>query len=158
MNSQQIDHVPQPSHHPLKRLISKQNGYGLRVLLTAVLITGIYIHLSILFLGHDLVIEHIVTPVFDMILAIPLTYAAILCWVNIRNIVYRGSWHRFGYGFVTFYFSISVPVHLRTYIVQSTEMLKAFPVWYSALIIPLMIWMFVFVRRLQFKQDTNRNP
>ena len=147
-----------PTHSTLKRateFLSRQNGYGLKTVITAVLLTGLYIHVSILFLWHDLVVQHIVTPAFDMLLTIPLTFAAIACWLAAPQVRFLSNRQRFAYGFVTFYFSISVPVHVRTYFVQSTELLKAFPVWYSLAIIPVMIWMLIFVRKLQFKQDTN---
>lgn len=130
-----------------------RRGYFLRPVAVATMVTGIFIHLNVLFLGHDLVIQHLVTPTFDKLLALPLTYAGVASWLAWRRVVHPGLWHRLAYGFLIFYLSISIPVHLRTYLTQSTEALKIFPAWYSALVIPVMLGLLVFSWRLCFREE-----
>jgi hypothetical protein len=58
----------------------RSNGYCLKAALVATLVTGLYLDTSVRFLGHELV-RHIATPQLDMVLAIPMTYAAIVSWI-----------------------------------------------------------------------------
>ena len=57
------------------------NGYYFKPAIIGTLLTGIYLHLSVLFLGHALVVRYIATPALDMLLAIPITYGAIMSWI-----------------------------------------------------------------------------
>ena len=127
------------------------NACGLKPALIATLITGIYLHLSVVFLGHELVVRHIATPKLDMLLAIPMTYAAIVSWIVWRRVVHPTRWHRFVYGVLAVYFTISIPFHVRTFIVGNTEIFKWFPVWYSVILLPFLVGLLVFSWRLRFR-------
>lgn len=129
----------------------KSTGYGLKPAIIGTLFTGIYLHLSVVFLGHALVMKHIVTPLFDMLLAIPITYGAIVSWIAWKRVIHPSAAHRFLYGVLAVYFTISIPFHVRTYLIGNTDLFLAFPVWYSAVLLPFLVALIVFTWRLQFK-------
>jgi len=129
----------------------RSNGYYFKPAIIATLITGLYLHLSVLFLGHRLVVDYIATPQLDMLLAIPMTYGAVLSWILWRRVVHPNAWHRFVYGVLAVYFTISIPFHVRTYITGNTEVFLKFPVWYSAMLLPYLAGLLVFGWRLKFK-------
>jgi hypothetical protein len=129
----------------------QRNAYFFKPAIVATLITGLYLHISVLFLGHRLVVDYIATPQLDMLLAIPMTYGAILSWILWRRVVHPSGWHRFVYGVLAVYFTISIPFHARTYLAGNTEVFLKFPVWYSAMLLPYLTGLLVFAWRLQFK-------
>lgn len=129
----------------------KRNGYYFKPAIIATLFTGIYLHVSVLFLGHRLVVDYIMTPQLDMLLAIPMTYGAILSWILWRRIVHPTGWHRFVYGVLAVYFTISIPFHVRAYLTGNTNVYLSFPAWYSAMLLPYLAGLLVFAWRLQIK-------
>jgi hypothetical protein len=131
----------------------QRKGYGLKPVIIGTLLIGMYLHATAIFLGVPLMIKHLVTPAFDMLFAIPITYGALAGWLNWNRVVHRSGWHTFAYGFLTVYFTASVPIHLRTYFTHNTDVLLAFPSWYSAALLPVLVALAVFTWRLQFKAD-----
>ena len=59
----------------------QEQGYYFRYAAVVTLITGMYLHITNLFIGQALLKQYILTPTFDMLLAIPMTYAAIVGWM-----------------------------------------------------------------------------
>jgi len=129
----------------------RRNAFFFKPAIIATLFTGIYLHLSVLFLGHRLVVDYIATPQLDRLLAIPMIYGAILSWVLWRRVKHPSGWHRFVYAVLAVYFTISIPFHVRTYLTGNTEVFLTFPVWYSAMLLPYLVGLLVFTWRLQFK-------
>lgn len=127
------------------------NGYYLKPVMIGTLFAGLYLHISVLFFGHALVLKHVVTPTFDMLLTIPMAYGAIVSWIVWRRVMHPNRWHRFIYGVLAVYFTISIPFHVRTYITGNTDMFTQFPVWYSAILLPFLTALIVFTWGLQFK-------
>ena len=117
------------------------------------LIIGMYLHVTSLFIGRDLLQQYILTPGFDMLLAIPMTYAGIVGWLSWRQLSFDRSWKKFLYGFILVYFTISIPIHVQTYLTQSTDYINAFPGWYSYFILVLMAGMLLFVWNLSYKSN-----
>ena len=103
--------------------------------------------------GRDLLQQYILTPGFDMLLAIPMTYAGIVGWLSWRQLSFDRSWKKFLYGFILVYFTISIPIHVQTYLTQSTDYINAFPGWYSYFILVLMAGMLLFVWNLSYKSN-----
>jgi hypothetical protein len=108
-------------------------------------------HLSVLFLGHRLVVDHIATPALDMLMAIPMTYGAIVSWILWRRVEHPSGWHRFVYGVLAVYFTVSIPFHVRTYLTGNTEIFLKFPMWHSAVLLPYLVSLVVFTWRLRFR-------
>src|SRR5262245_60215937 len=128
-----------------------RQGFGLRYAIAATLIAGMYLHLTRLLIPQDQFVQHVLTPTFVSVLAIPMTYAAIVSWIVWKRVVHPGLWHRILYGFLAVYFTISVPIHARTLITQSVDYVVAFPYWYSAAIQLVQLGLLVFAWHLQFE-------
>jgi hypothetical protein len=103
-----------------------------------------------LFIGRELLMRYVLTPTFDAVLAVPMTYAGIVGWMLWRRVVHPNRWHRFIYGFIIVYFTISIPIHVQTFITQRTDYILAFPWWYSYFILLVQVGMLAFTWRLRF--------
>jgi hypothetical protein len=128
-------------------------GYYFRYMAIATLIIGMYLHVTSLFIGRDLLRQYILTPGFDMLLAIPMTYAGIAGWLSWKQVSFDRTWKKFLYGFILVYFTISIPIHVQTYLTQSTDYINAFPGWYSYLILVVMTGMLLFVWNLSYRSS-----
>jgi hypothetical protein len=131
----------------------KNEGYYSKIATIITLIAGMYLHVTSLFIGRDLLKQYILTPQFDILLAIPMTYAGILGWLSWKKVVFDNSWKKFFYGFIMTYFTISIPIHVQTYLTQSTDYIDAFPSWYSYIILVLMTSMLLFIWNIRYKAE-----
>ena len=131
----------------------RSQGYYFRYAAIATLISGMYLHVTSLFIGRDLLQQFILTPGFDMLLALPMTYAGIAGWLSWKQVSIDRGWKKFFYGFILVYFTISIPIHVQTYLTQSTDYINAFPGWYSYFVLALMTVMILFVWNLSYKPD-----
>ncbi|MBK7317224.1 MAG: hypothetical protein IPO36_03720 [Anaerolineales bacterium] len=129
----------------------KMNGYFSNYAAIITVIGGIYLHLTSLFIGRELLKEHILTPAFDMVFAIPMAYAGIIGWLSWNKVVFDKGWKKFFYGFIMTYFTVSIPLHVQTYLTQSTGYIDAFPAWYSYPILVLMVLILVFMWNIRYK-------
>jgi uncharacterized membrane protein len=82
-----------------------------------------------------------------------MTYAGIVGWLSWKQVSFDQSWKKFIYGFILVYFTISIPIHVQTYLTQSTAYINAFPDWYSYFVLLLMTVMLIFVRNLSYKSQ-----
>jgi len=135
----------------------QNTGYYFRYAAITTLITGMYLHVTSLFIGRDLLRQYILTPGFDMLLAIPMTYAGIVGWLSWKQVSFVNGWQKFLYGFILVYFTISIPIHIQTFITQSTAYINVFPGWYSYFILVLMTIMIAFVWNLSYKPGITRS-
>jgi hypothetical protein len=131
----------------------QNHGFYFRYAALATLIMGMYLHVTSLFIGRDLLRQYILTPEFDMLLAIPMTYAGIVGWISWKQVSLDRGWKKFFYGFILVYFTISIPIHLQTLLTWSTAYINAFPSWYSYPILALMTLMLVFVWNLRYAAE-----
>jgi hypothetical protein len=129
----------------------KRHGYGLRYAIGATLVMGMYLHITRLLIGQALLLMYVLTPAADMALAVPMTYGAIVSWLVWKRVQHPALWHRLVYGFLACYFTLSIPIHIRTYFTGSPDFVSAFPIWYSAAILPIMAGLLIFALRLRFK-------
>lgn len=127
---------------------------ALKPAVSSVLLTGIYLHLSRLVFGPQLVLEHLLTPVFDAIFALPMTFAMCLLWFSLLQVEFASRWKRVVYIIIAMYFTISVPLHVRTMLAGNVNQFKAFPGWYSLLILPVLAAMLTFVLHLRWRGKT----
>lgn len=134
----------------------KMQGYFFRHAALITLISGMYLHVTSLFIGRDLLRQYILTPGFDMLLAIPMTYAGIVGWISWKQVSLDGGWKKYFYSFILVYFTASIPIHIQTYLTQSTAYINAFPGWYSYFVLALMTVMLVFVWNLKYKTEVTK--
>lgn len=126
---------------------------ALKPAVAAVLLTGTYLHTSRLVFGPDLVLQHLLTRTFDMVFAIPMTLAMVLLWAGLRHVSFAGKLAKGIYISIAVYFTISVPLHVRTMLAGNVEQFKVFPGWYSLVILPVLVSMLAFISRLQFRDS-----
>lgn len=133
------------------------NGYFSNYAAVITVIGGMYLHLTGLFIGRELLKQYILTPQFDMVFAIPMTYAGIAGWLAWNKVLFDRRWKKVFYGFIMTYFTISIPIHVQTYLTQSTDYIDVFPPWYSYPILLLMTAILLFAWNLKYKPVQNRS-
>lgn len=112
-------------------------GKGLalsRLAKPAVLITlgiGMYFHFTRLFIGTELLIKTIYTATFDAIFAIPMLLGVISFLPAWKRIVFRNKFEKTAVAITGVYFLASVPLHIQTWVTQSTGYIRVFPLWFS---------------------------
>lgn len=129
------------------------SGYYFRYAAILTLIAGLYLHITSLFIGRDLLKQYVLTPAFDMFLALPMIYAAIAGWLSWKQVSFDRGWKKVLYGLILVYFMISIPIHVQTYLTRSTDYIDAFPAWYSYPILGLLGSMLVFVWHIRYKPE-----
>src|SRR4051794_12213258 len=72
----------------------KRQGFAFRYAAMITILTGLYVHITRLFLGDDLLVQHVVTLLFDKLLIMPMAYAAITGLLAWRQMQFRGFWHK----------------------------------------------------------------
>ena len=135
-----------------------RHGYYGNVAAVVTLVLGIYAHVTRLFIGTDLLLQDVYTPAYDMVLALPMTYAALTGWLTWRRVEHPNRRHQIAYGFLLVYFTASVPLHVQTLVSRRTDYIRAFPEWYSWLILPVMIGLLVLAWRLRYRAMAPANP
>ena len=69
-------------------------------------------HLYRVIFGDDLALQYVVTPTTDMVLMIPMIYAAITGIVSYRRMVFVNRVHKIALTASLVYIAASVPLHL----------------------------------------------
>lgn len=131
----------------------KRQGYFFKYAAIATILVGVYLHVTRLFIGDDLLIRYVFTPRFDMLLALPMAYAGITGILSWRQVQFSGTAHKILYGLAVFYIAGSIPLHIATFFTQSTEFIRVFPMGFSLALLPwyaLVIW---FVANLRYKSS-----
>jgi len=131
----------------------QNKGYYANYVAVATIMMGVYLHVTRLFIGDDLLLQYVFTPVFDMVLAVPMAYAGILGILNWKRVQFHNTMHKIGYGLATFYIAGSIPLHVQTYLTWSTDYITWFPIWYSAALMPLYASIILLMWRLKYKQS-----
>ncbi len=103
-----------------------------RFFVVATLLIGAYAHITNLIFGTDLVISHVMTPLVDSLFVFPMAAGAFSIWMARNEFDFRNRLEKGVVIFTMVYFTASLPIHMSTWFTHSTELLKAFPVWYSA--------------------------
>jgi hypothetical protein len=96
-------------------------------------VMGIYLHVSRWVFGNELLMQYLLTPTFDKVHAIPMTYAAISGVVGWKYLRFRSRGHRVVSIVILGFIAISVPLHVATYFGASMARFSVFPIWYSVL-------------------------
>jgi len=73
---------------------------------------GFFLHLFRVIFGNDLALQYVVTPESDMLLLIPMTYAAITGILSYRRMVFANRVHKVALTASLVYITASVPLHL----------------------------------------------
>ena len=148
---------PSPSHS-MDRSSStwsenfKRRGYYFQYVAIATILGGLYMHISRVFLGDDLLIQYIFTPLFDQILTIPMLYAGVTGLLIWNRIDFHGIKHKIAYGLALFYIAGSVPLHVwNAYLNDTTEYIRWFPLWFTFVLFPIYTGIIMLMWRLPLK-------
>jgi hypothetical protein len=132
----------------------KQEGFYFRPLGILVIATGFYLHLTRLFVGDTILIQYILTPMFDQLFAIPMALAGIAGLMSWKRMEFRSTGHKVFVCVIVIYITVSIPLHIATYFTQSTEFTRIFPLWLSAVYLPFFTAVIMALLRLRYK-DAN---
>jgi len=129
----------------------KQEGFYFRPLAVLVIAIGFYLHLTRLFVGDTILIQYILTPLFDQLFAIPMTLAGIAGILSWNRMEFRSKSHKAFVRFIVIYITVSIPIHIATYFTHSTEFTRLFPIWLSAVYLPFFSAVILAILRLRYK-------
>ena len=98
----------------------KRQGFYARQVAILTILGGLYMHITRLFLGDDLVLRYVYTPLYDMVLTVPMLYAGVVGLLTWNRIQFRGTAHKIAYGLAWFYIAGSVPLHIWNAYINNT--------------------------------------
>jgi hypothetical protein len=94
------------------RDVYRRHGYFFKEVAMLTIGIGFFLHLFRVIFGDDLALQYAVTPESDMLLLIPMTYAAITGVLSYRRMVFANRVHRVALTASLVYITASVPLHL----------------------------------------------
>lgn len=110
---------------------------------------GMVMHACNWLYGSEVFMHTLGTPQVDFFLVLMMAYSAVGMVMFYPMVDFRAPWRKYVYWFLAVYFWISIPVHFQVQMTQSTELITAFPSWYSPVLLPilgLMVAYFVLMR------------
>jgi hypothetical protein len=118
----------------------RKHGYFFRGAAMLTIGLGFCMHLYRVIFGDDLALHYVVTPTTDMVLMIPMTYAAITGIVSYRRMVFVNRVHRIALTASLVYIAASVPLHVyATFVRQDVSFFVHMAGhWFSWLLICLV--------------------
>jgi hypothetical protein len=90
----------------------RRHGYFFREAAMLTIAFGFCLHLYRVIFGDDLTLQYAMTPTTDLLLMIPMTYAAITGILSYRRMYFVNRVHRMALTVSLAYITISVPLHL----------------------------------------------
>lgn len=116
----------------------RRRGYFFREAALLTIALGVVLHVVRVVLGDERALQYVITPTTDRFLLVPMAYAGatgILLLIN-RRVRFVNTPHRVFFTASVVYLAGSVPLHVYcSYIVVSTELVTAFPMWVSWLLL-----------------------
>src|SRR4051794_29251720 len=90
----------------------RQHGYFFREATMLTILIGFCLPPYRAIFGNDLTLQYVVTPESDMLLLIPMTYAAVAGILSYRRMVFANRPHKVALTASLVYITASVPLHL----------------------------------------------
>jgi len=120
--------------------VYRDRGYFFREIAMLTILGGFALHLYRVIFGDDLTLQYAVTPTTDMLLMIPMTYAAITGILTYRRMVFVNRVHRVALTASLAYITASVPLHLYVaFVMQDVSVyVHMLGTWFSWLLICLV--------------------
>jgi hypothetical protein len=118
----------------------RRHGYFFREVAMLTILIGFGMHLYRVIFGDDLTLQYAVTPTSDLLLMIPMTYAAITGIVSYRRMVFANRPHKVALTAALMYITASVPLHLYVaFVVQDVSFyVHMAGHWFSYLLLVLV--------------------
>ena len=123
----------------------RRHGYFFREAAILTILIGFGLHLYRVIFGDDLTLQYVVTPESDMLLMIPMTYAAITGILGYRRMAFANRPHRVALTAALVYISVSVPLHLYVLFVLGDVSFYVHMAgyWFSCLLLTVVYPMFL---------------
>lgn len=135
----------------------RAKGFYFRQAATVLFAMGAYAHVTRAFIGDELLLQHVLTPEFDRVLAIPMVYAAITGIAGWWLVEFRGILQRVVYAAIVLYIAGSLPLHIRSYFDDSAvEQMVKFPMWWTYVLFVLFPAIIIFCWRLRYRQTATQ--
>ena len=134
----------------------RRHGYFFREAAMLTILIGFGLHLYRVIFGNDLTLQYVVTPESDMLLLIPMTYAAITGIVSYRRIVFANRVHKIALTASLVYITASVPLHLYVLFVlhDVSFYVHMAGYWFSYLLLCLVYPAFLFMLwKVRYRND-----
>ena len=132
----------------------RRHGYFFREVAMLTILIGFGMHLYRVIFGDDLTLQYVVTPTSDILLMIPMTYAAITGILSYRRMVFANRPHKVALTAALVYIAVSVPLHLYVaFVLQDVSFyVHMAGYWFSWLLICLVYPAFVTLfAKLQYR-------
>ena len=95
----------------------RRRGYFFREVAMLTIVMGFGLHLYRVIFGDDLTLQYVVTPTTDILLMIPMTYAAITGILSYRRMRFANRLHKAALTAALAYITVSVPLHIYVLLV-----------------------------------------
>ena len=131
-----------------------RHGYFFREVAMLTILIGFGMHLYRVIFGDDLTLQHVVTPTSDILLMIPMTYAAITGILSYRRMVFANRLHKIALTASLVYITASVPLHLYVaFMLQNVSFyVHMAGYWFSWMLICLVYPVFLMLfAKLQYR-------
>ena len=115
------------------------------------LILALYVHVTSLFIGRDLIQQYIFTPRFDLFAGTLMTCSCLAGWLSWGQAFLDQAWKKILYAMILIYFTVEIPLHIQIAMTQRTDFIDALPAGFSSFMAPLVFCMLVFVWNLHFQ-------
>jgi hypothetical protein len=125
----------------------RRHGYFFREVAMLTILIGFGMHLCRVIFGDDLTLQYAVTQTSDVLLMIPMTYAAITGILSYRRMVFANRVHKIALTASLVYITASVPLHLYVaFVLQDVSFyVHMAGYWFSWLLICLVYPVFLFM-------------
>jgi hypothetical protein len=134
----------------------RRHGYFFREAAMLTIAIGFCMHLYRVIFGDDLAQQYVVTPESDILLMIPMTYAAITGIVGYRRMLFANRVHKIALTAALVYITASVPVHLYVAFVLGDVSFYVHMAgyWFSYLLLGLVYPAFLLMlSKVRFRND-----
>jgi hypothetical protein len=115
----------------------RRHGYFFREVAMLTIAIGYFLHLYRVIFGDDATLQYVVTQATDIMLMIPMTYAAITGIVGYRRMRFANRAHRIAITASIVYITASVPLHIYVGLVRGDMDLyvRTAGYWFSYLLL-----------------------
>jgi hypothetical protein len=134
----------------------RKHGYYFREVAMLTIAIGFGMHLYRVIFGDDMALQYVVTPTSDLLLMVPMTYAAITGILGYRRMVFANRAHRMALTAAIGYITVSVPLHF--YVLFGLHDVSFYVhmagYWFSYLLLCLVYPAFLFMLwKVRYRND-----
>jgi hypothetical protein len=134
----------------------RAHGYFFKEAAILTIAIGFCMHLYRVIFGDDLTLQYVVTLESDILLMIPMTYAAVTGILSYRRMVFANRAHKIALTAALAYITASVPLHLYVVFVLGDVSFYVHMAgyWFSYLLLCLVYPAFLFMlSKVRFRND-----